>query len=150
LICPWQRSCAAKDAGIQEDLPRRQPKKPKPVRRGVVFWIMRDDGSVLLRRRPEKGLLGGMIEVPSTDWVEGEWTTAKARKAAPVKSAWTPLPGMVRHTFTHFHLELSILVTRVGENEVPAGAIWSTPDRLGEHALPTVMKKVVNLALKAG
>ena len=57
---------------------------------------------------------------------------------------------MVRHTFTHFHLELSILVTRVGENEVPAGAIWSTPDRLGEHALPTVMKKVVNLALKAG
>jgi A/G-specific adenine glycosylase len=149
-ICPWQRSCAAKDADIQEDLPRRQPKKVKPVRRGVVFWVMRDDGSLLLRRRPEKGLLGGMIEVPSTDWREGEWTTAKACKAAPVDSAWTPLPGMVRHTFTHFHLELSILATRVDEKESPTGAIWSTPDRLGEHALPTVMKKVVNLALKAG
>jgi len=149
LICPWQRSCAAKEAGVQEELPRRLPKKPKPVRRGVVFWVIRDDGAVLLRRRPEKGLLGGMIEVPSTDWLEAEWTVVEARKAAPVNSAWKSLPGMVRHTFTHFHLELSILATRVGADEAPAGAIWSTPDRLGEQALPTVMKKVVNLALKA-
>ncbi len=150
LICPWQRSCAAKDAGLQEELPRKARKKAKPVRRGVAFWVMRDDGAVLLRRRPEKGLLGGMIEVPSTDWLEGEWTENKARKVAPLKSDWTALPGIVRHTFTHFHLELSILATRVGVAESLTDAIWSTPDRLGEHALPTVMKKVVNLALKAG
>lgn len=149
LICPWQRSCCANKSGIQEELPRRQPKKAKPVRRGVAFWVVRDDGSVLLRRRPEKGLLGGMIEVPSTEWLEDDWTTEKACKVAPVQSEWTSLPGIVRHTFTHFHLELSILATRVGETESPKGVIWSTPDRLGEQALPTVMKKVVNLALKA-
>ena len=149
LICPWQRGCAANDKGVQEDLPRRSRKKAKPIRRGVVFWVMLDDGAVLLRRRPEKGLLGGMIEVPSTDWLEGEWSAAKARNAAPVESDWTALPGIVRHTFTHFHLELSILATRVPVAESPADAIWSTPDRLGEHALPTVMKKIVNLALKA-
>ncbi len=150
LICPWQRGCAAKEAGIQEELPRKLPKKAKPVRHGVVFWVMRNDGAVLLRRRPEKGLLGGMIEVPSTDWLEEQWSEAKARESAPVKSDWTPLIGMVRHTFTHFHLELSVLATRVGMTVKPADAIWSTPDRLGEQALPTVMKKVVSLALRAG
>jgi len=146
--CPWQRGCAAQKADIQKELPRRVKKAAKPVRRGVAFWVIRDDGSILLRRRPDKGLLGGMIEVPSTDWLEREWTTANAKKTAPIKASWTLLPGIVRHTFTHFDLEISILAARVCDEENPKNAIWVAPDRLGKHALPTVMKKIVGLALK--
>ena len=146
--CPWQRGCAAHKADIQKELPRRVVKAAKPVRRGVAFWVIRDDGSILLRRRPDKGLLGGMIEVPSTDWLEREWTSANAKKTAPIKANWTLLPGIVRHTFTHFYLEISILAARVGDEENPKNAIWVTPDRLDKHALPTVMKKIVGLALK--
>ena len=90
-----------------------------------------------------------MVEVPSTDWLEKEWTSANAKKAAPVKANWTKIPGIVRHTFTHFHLALSILETRVSNKENPKNAIWVMPDRLDEYALPTVMKKIIELALKA-
>lgn len=148
-ICPWQPGCAAFKADIQKELPRRHKKAAKPVRRGVVFWVIRSDGSILLRRRPDKGLLGGMVEVPSTDWLEREWTSVNAKKTAPIKASWTKLPGIVRHTFTHFHLELWILAARVGNKENPKNAIWVMPDRLDEYALPTVMKKIINLALEA-
>ena len=139
--CPWSDSCAARAAGIAEKLPRRAPKKNKPTRKGVAFWAVAPDGAILLRRRPEKGLLGGMIEVPSTEWREAGWTQAAARRAAPVAADWTALPGLVTHTFTHFHLELEVLAAHVETHG--ADGVWSLPDRFGEHALPTVMKKII-------
>jgi A/G-specific adenine glycosylase len=146
--CPWTKPCVARAAGIAEELPRRAPKKEKPTRKGVAFWAVAPDGSILLRRRPEKGLLGGMVEIPSTDWREAGWTGAAARKAAPVAADWTILPGLVRHTFTHFHLELEVMAAHVpGTN---ANGIWSPPDRFGDHALPTVMKKIVTHVMKVG
>lgn len=148
-ICPWQPGCAAFKENIQNALPYRQTRAKKPTRRGVVFWVMHGDGSILLGRRPDKGLLAGMVEVPSTAWVEKEWTVASAKKVAPIKSCWEKLPGIVRHTFTHFHLELWILQTRVSDKENLKNAIWVTPDRLNEYALPTIMKKIIDLALKA-
>ena len=147
-ICPWQPGCAAFEASIQKELPYKQKKAKKPIRRGVVFWVIHNDGSILLRKRPDKGLLAGMVEVPSTDWLDKEWTSANAKKAAPLKAGWTKLPGIVRHTFTHFHLELWILKARVGNKENPNNGIWVMPDRLGEYALPTVMKKIIDLGLK--
>ena len=146
--CPWSRSCAAMAAGIAEELPRRAPKKEKPTRKGVAFWAVAPDGAILLRRRPEKGLLGGMMEVPSTEWREAGWTNSAARIAAPVSADWTALPGQVRHTFTHFHLELEIMAAHVEPNCV--GGVWSLPDRFGDHALPTVMKKIVTHVMKVG
>ena len=146
--CPWSESCAARAGGFAEDLPRRLPKTEKPTRKGVAFWIVAPDGAILLRRRAEKGLLGGMMEVPSTDWREAGWTAAAARRAAPVSADWTALPGQVRHTFTHFHLELRVFAAHV---DAPAtDGIWSLPDRFGEYALPTVMKKIVTHVMKVG
>ena len=107
--CPWEGACVAAASGDTERLPRKLPKKERPTRRGVAFWAVRGDGSVLLRRRPETGLLGGMMEVPSTDWREARWTAESAIAHAPVAAEWRSLAGMVRHTFTHFHLELTVM-----------------------------------------
>ena len=107
------------------------------MRYGVAFWLTRPDGAVLLRRRPEKGLLGGMTEIPSTPWRAEPWSFAEAVGLAPAPTPWSALPGTVRHGFTHFRLELAILA---GEGN--AEGLWSRVDRLGEHALPTLMKKL--------
>jgi len=145
MLCPVAGWCRGRAAGIAELLPARRTKAAKPLRHGVAFWAVRPDGAVLLRRRPDRGLLGGLMEVPSTDWRAQPWAAAEARRAAPVPAAWKPLAGSVRHGFTHFDLELAVMTARV-----PAGApvegVWSAPERLHEHALPTLMKKVARHA----
>ena len=148
VLCPWREDCRARQEGVAEELPARKPKAAKPLRRGVAFWAVRKDGASLLRRRPAKGLLGGMMEVPSTEWRVAPWSVAAARKAAPVKTRWRKLPGLVRHSFTHFDLELEILVGTVppGQDRDAAG-IWVVPAELKTQALPTVMKKVIAFAL---
>jgi A/G-specific adenine glycosylase len=146
VLCPWREPCAARSQGIAESLPARRPKPARPLRRGAAFWAMRGDGAVLLRRRPDNGLLGGMMEVPSTEWRAEPWTLADAREAAPVAARWRALPGVVRHGFTHFELEITILA---GAARRPGGdGIWVALDRLGDHALPTLMKKVVTHAMR--
>jgi len=145
-LCPLMADCAARAGGIAEDLPRRAPKKDKPTRRGVAFFAVDDEGAVLLRRRAERGLLGGMVEVPSTDWRAEPWDLGEACRAAPLAAGWRELPGIVRHTFTHFHLELTVLSARVGAGARADGR-WCPVDRLGEQALPAVMKKVVRHGL---
>ncbi len=149
LLCPWQHACAAHRAGIEESLPRKTAKADKPTRRAVAFWLVNPDGAVLLRRRVESGLLGGMMEVPSTDWLEQPVPTlAAAGGQAPLPTAWRALPGMVRHSFSHFHLELVVATGRSGaEDWRRADGIWVPVDRLSEQALPTVMRKVVRHAL---
>jgi A/G-specific adenine glycosylase len=145
VLCPWREPCAARARGIAEQLPGRAAKKTKPTRRGIAFWTLRRDGTVLLRRRPESGLLGGMIEVPSTAWREEGWTLPAALGEAPVAARWRTLPGLVRHSFTHFDLELTVLTAQTA---AAAEGIWAPLDRLGDHALPNLMKKVVEHALR--
>jgi A/G-specific adenine glycosylase len=144
VLCPWRACCAAAASGMAEVLPARAEKPERPLRHGVAFWLTRADGAVLLRRRPERGLLGGMIEIPSTPWRTVPWTFAEAVQIAPVTAAWLPLPGTVRHGFTHFQLELAV-VSGVGATE----GLWSPVERLGDHALPTLMKKVARHAIAA-
>ena len=148
ILCPWERDCRARRLGLAESLPRRRERAERPTRRGVAFWIVRSDGAVLLRRRPERGLLGGMMEVPSTEWRSARVSEAAARKAAPLRARWVRLPGTVEHGFTHFRLELAVLSAKVARTAAAAG-VWVPLDRLGEQALPTVMKKVVKHALGA-
>jgi A/G-specific adenine glycosylase len=144
VLCPWRACCTAAASGMAEVLPARAEKPERPLRHGVAFWLTRADGAVLLRRRPERGLLGGMIEIPSTPWRTLPWTFAEAVQIAPVTAAWLALPGTVRHGFTHFQLELAV-VSGVGTTE----GLWSRVERLGDHALPTLMKKVARHAIAA-
>jgi A/G-specific adenine glycosylase len=129
---------------LADTIPAPTEKPERPSRYGVAFWLTRGDGAVLLRRRPEKGLLGGMTEIPSTPWRSEPWALDEAIEIAPAAAEWAPLPGTVRHGFTHFRLELAI----VAGNGEPDG-MWSQVDRLGEHALPTLMKKVARHAVSA-
>jgi A/G-specific adenine glycosylase len=144
VLCPWREACAARAGGFAEDLPARAEKAERPLRYGLVFWLTRGDGAVLLRRRPESGLLGGMIEVPSTPWREGGWDLGEALTAAPVAAEWRPLPGTVRHGFTHFPLELAIVAA---QTESPPDGIWARPEQFRDYAFPTLTKKVVKHAL---
>jgi len=146
LLCPLEPDCWAKAAGIAEALPRRQPKAAKPTRRAVAFWVQGPGGDLLLRRRPEKGLLGGMMEVPSTPWREEAWPDAEARRAAPLRAQWRELPGVVRHTFTHFHFEVTVWAGRSEAAPAEAGR-WVALDALADEALPTVMRKIIEHGL---
>ncbi len=142
--CPLTKHCQGRAAGIADTLPVKALKKIRPERRAVVFWLTNPAGQVYLRRRPESGLLGGMTEFPSTPWVEGDWPgESETVASAPMQANWTQVSGEVEHVFTHFRLRLRVLRAN-GAN--PAGeGFWAAPDAFAQHALPTVMKKVVRL-----
>ena len=83
VLCPWRACCAAAAAGLADAIPARTEKPERPLRYGVAFWLTRGDGAVLLRRRPEKGLLGGMTEIPSTPWRSEPWTLDRGDRDRP-------------------------------------------------------------------
>ena len=106
---------------------------------------MRADGAVLLRRRPETGLLGGMIELPTTPWRAEPWALAEARAHAPEERQWQALPEPVRHGFTHFEIELTVAAAETDGDGDP-GDIWCPPSRFSDYALPTLTRKLVRYA----
>jgi len=146
-LCPWREDCAAFKAGDAEDYPHKTPKAARPVLHAVAYWMTTPEGAVLLRRRPEQGLLGGMMEIPTNTWRAEPWEAGEAEGAAPVKARWSPLPGQVRHIFTHIDLRLTLLGTRVAKT--PAGMVAAPLDKLGDYALPSVMRKIVDAATRA-
>jgi len=152
-LCPWNGSCLASERGDQETFPRKAPKREGRLRRGAAFVVLRPDGRVLLRRRPDnKGLLAAMLEVPGSDWTH-DFNETAARHSAPRLRAnvrWQRLPGAVRHVFTHFPLELVVFVTQVPRATVPPkGARWVKLGNLPGEALPNVMHKVLAHALES-
>jgi len=146
LLCPWQHECQARALGIEETLPRREARKAKPVRRAMAFVLFNKKGEILIRRRGEEGLLAGMMEVPTTPWLEADLPPlAKAQKYAPAKAIWKAVPGLVTHIFTHFTFEIAV-ASAVAVR--PPKGIWVKPENLKDEALPTVMKKIMHHAMK--
>jgi A/G-specific adenine glycosylase len=131
-ICPLMELCEARPAGIQAEFPRKAPKPEKPTRHGIAYLARRSDGAWLLERRPDRGLLGGMLGWPGSDW------SAAPMPAPPLAAEWRDIGAEVRHTFTHFHLRLALRVA-----EVPKAA---EPER--GRFLP-VMRKAFDLARHA-
>ena len=146
VLCPWTSPCAARRRGDQDTFPRKAPKVDGKLRRGASFVATRADGSVLVRSRPEKGLLGGMTEVPSTAWAQ-DFDEGAALAQAPLKAKWRRLPGVVEHGFTHFPLQQSVYVAAVpARTKAPPGMRWVAAADLAGEALPNVMRKVVTHA----
>ncbi|MDT3380823.1 A/G-specific adenine glycosylase [Labrys neptuniae] len=145
-LCPYLPFCRARREGTQETFPRKAPKARRPLRKGAAFWIVRPDGWVLVRKRPDKGLLGGMTEIPSSVWSE-DFDSGTAVNYAPLKAKWRKLPGEVSHGFTHFELAVSVYAAdALLSTKAPADCRWVRLDELDGEALPTVMRKIVALA----
>jgi len=136
-ICPWRAPCRARAGGIAEELPARAPKAAKPVRFGAAYVALDGAGRMLTKRRPPKGLLGGMLALPTT-----EWTEAPADPAPPFAADWYEA-GEVRHTFTHFHLRLTVHWARVP----PLSDEAEAQDAIA--AMPTVFAKAARLGVSA-
>ncbi|HET9902693.1 MAG TPA: A/G-specific adenine glycosylase [Xanthobacteraceae bacterium] len=146
-LCPWQGACAAFAGGSPESFPRKARKPARPLRRGAAFVVLRAGCEILVRRRPPRGLLGGMMEVPTTAW-RADFTEAEALVAAPAPpntaTPWRRLPGVVTHMFTHFPLELTVYRADVPEGTgAPPGMRWIALDTIDGEALPSLMRKVV-------
>jgi A/G-specific adenine glycosylase len=154
VLCPWLDACAARRRGDAERFPRKSPKSAGRLRRGAAFVVLRADGMLLVRTRPEKGLLGAMTEVPTSAWSH-DFDAADALAHAPRlppqrKGEWLRVPGLVRHVFTHFPLELIVYRAHVSSSlRAPSGMRWVPLATLAGEALPNVMRKVVAHALPA-
>ena len=143
-LCPLAQGCQAFERGRQTQFPVKPAKKQRPTRYGEAYVAIREDGAVLLRKRPPKGLLGGMAEVPGTVWMQ----LRPSDDAAPIAGDWKSAVQGVEHTFTHFHLVLSIRHARFTvTSPAPEGAWWSSAEMLPHEALPSVMKKAIEAAL---
>ena len=145
MLCPVREDCRAIVAGDPELLPIKAGKADKPLRRGAAYVAVRNDGAILLRTRPDKGLLGGMSEVPTTGWtarIDGD-TSAES---APFPADWQRA-GSINHVFTHFSLELDVYRAEADGAATPAGHWWSPISAVHDEALPTVMKKVIESAI---
>jgi A/G-specific adenine glycosylase len=144
--CPLASYCQARRLGIAEALPIKSAKRARPLKRGAAFVALDGSGAVYLVRRPEKGLLGAMLQPPLGAW-RGEFPNRKAALAeAPFTGAWSKKPGFVRHGFTHFELEMEVYVGRFQARPNGEG-IWLLPAEITRAALPTVMRKLIDHAL---
>ena len=144
-LCPWQGACLARRRGTAPELPKKTPKKPKPTRLGHAYVGQRADGAWLLERRAESGLLGGMLGWPGSPWAEGEMP----QPAAPLPGAWVQMPDAALHTFTHFHLRLIVWVAPLPLDAAPGTGQFVTHNKFRPSDLPTVMRKVFEIAKPA-
>ena len=145
VLCPLNDDCLARTRGDQEIFPRKAPKKTGTLRRGAAFIVTRGD-ELLVRSRAEKGLLGGMTEVPGSDWLAGQDDKAALAQAPALKgiAKWHRKAGVVTHVFTHFPLELVIYTAKVAaRTRPPEGMRWVPIATLDGEALPNVMRKAI-------
>ena len=144
-LCPLSDDCAARARGDQETFPRKAPKKSGVLRRGAAFVVTRGD-KLLVRSRPERGLLGGMTEVPGSDWLAGQEDKAALKQAPDLAAVirWHRKAGAVTHVFTHFPLELVVYTAKVpARTMAPEGMRWVSIATLADEALPNVMRKAI-------
>ena len=148
-LCPWREPCRARIEGTQESFPRKAAKKTGVTRYGAAFVLLREDGAVLLRTRPEKGLLGGMAEPPTSAW-GADYDVRTAHADAPLPAQWRRLPAPVRHVFTHFPLELTVFVAAAPHaTPAPAGMRFTPLTGLRQEPFPSVMLKAIEAGLDA-
>jgi A/G-specific adenine glycosylase len=147
--CPLEAECLARKRGLQEQLPVKAPKAARPLKRGAAFVARDRAGSVLLVKRPDTGLLASMLQPPLGPWDVDFPSTAEVKKQAPFAADWKKRPGLVRHGFTHFELEMTVYAVALKKRPKIAGQ-WIPVSKLREVALPTVMRKAVEHGLDEG
>ena len=142
-LCPWSGVCVARAEDDPERFPRKVAKTEGQLRRGAAFVAVRVDGFVLVRTRPARGLLGGMTEVPTTEW-SNDFDQQEALTEIPVAASWRRVPGVVHHVFTHFPLELIVYKAKVPAlTDPPPGMRFIALHDVAGEAFPNLMRKVL-------
>jgi A/G-specific adenine glycosylase len=139
--CPLANPCMARARACAADLPKRVARPAKPTRHGIAYVAMRADGAFLLEKRPDKGLLGGMLGWPGTDWSDQTPVSTP-----PLPADWQKGEAEIRHTFTHFHLHLTVYSAHVPADAQPRFGQFIAQSRFRLSDLPTLMRKVFDVA----
>jgi A/G-specific adenine glycosylase len=139
LLCPWAEHCEARASGDATAYPVKVEKRGKKLRYGLAYVVIDPTGAILLGTRPPSGLLGGMSEVPNSEWL----TEAPPDFEPPVAADWVKLDAPVVHVFTHFELRLRVFVADVPAMPAPLALRWVARAALESEALPTLMRKVI-------
>ena len=130
MLCPVIKFCEARKLGIESELPKKKPKKPKPQKHGIVYWFENEKGEIALERRGDKEMLGGMLGLPTSEWVSTEKPLDKIDEN-----------NFISHSFTHFDLKLYVHKKQKADSDY----IWISKDKLDRTGLPTLFKKVVKI-----
>ena len=144
-FCPLREHCASVNYSDVERFPHKPAKLKKPLREGAVFVAVACDGSILLQKRPDRGLLASMSEVPTTNW-NSRRNGETGVEGAPFKAQWIPC-GQVHHIFTHFRLVLYVFRADIDKTLAKNGQWWSPGHVLPTEALPKLMKKTIEAAI---
>ena len=144
LLCPVQEGCQAHQTATQELYPKKTAKKPKPTKHGYVYWISDNKGRVMVHKRPEHGLLGGMYGLPTSEWVESKkqlshlsFTNISSRKDKKHEH--------IKHVFTHFNLYLYLDVLAEADMDTPENHFWVEMHEIDNLGFPSLFSKVCKL-----
>lgn len=148
-LCPVKQNCEARKLGIAARIPFKSTQKTKPQKFGHVYWVTNNKGQVLLERRPEKGLLGGMTGLPTSEWtLEGDNAAVPAVLAKCEITDFEDNPVSIRHVFTHFDLELTLKTAKLSSSNTSNGYYWVSADDIEKQGFPTLFKKAVKLFVR--
>lgn len=149
-ICPLSSICASAFQPEAAILPLREPKKERPTRHGILFWVENEEGAVLVERRSATGLLANLDGFPGTTWIEEPHCPHAAVRAFYGDNVtYDVLEKTARHIFTHFSLELTIVKVQ-GKTHLKKHERWVLLSQLFACAFPTVMKKAQKIAMETG
>lgn len=140
-LCPVQTQCEGHRLEIAPELPKKEAKKAKPRRYGHFYWITNEDGAILFERRDESRMMGGMLALPTTDWDLKKETCPLDLGALQKLSD----NCIVRHSFTHFDLELQGYKAEFTPDD--PRFVWVDSTGLEALGLPSLFKKAVKLMI---
>ncbi|MBH68727.1 MAG: A/G-specific adenine glycosylase [Rhodospirillaceae bacterium] len=146
--CPLHAYCHSLLNGQTETIPITKQKKTIPQKYGTAFLLTNPSQEVLIRRRSITGLLGGMMEIPSTEWTDVQKLNPSYTNLNVTPSKWVPLPGRVNHVFTHFKLELKVMIGHVQDTNPIKGHKWHPLNQIDKAGLPKVMLKIIKHAFE--
>ncbi|MFQ3361201.1 MAG: A/G-specific adenine glycosylase [Alphaproteobacteria bacterium] len=148
-ICPLEKKCMSLKQDIISQIPIKGKKVSRGEKIGTLYLITRRDGAYLLRKRPSKGLLGGTVEFPGTNWEDTAMIVNKNKYLKSNNLHYSEL-GVIKHTFSHFYLTLSIVGKIIFESEKDFMSpfsldkcFWVLPEEFHKYGFSSLMKKAM-------
>ncbi len=142
--CPLAMMCRARAQGDPARYPAPRPRRSVPVRRVCMLVLRNGTGEVLLERRPPRGIWGGLWSFPEcpSQAHAAQWCIDQLGVAGRLISCWP----VRRHTFSHFHLEITPLEIQIESGEAVMEAacrLWYNPAQPGACGLAAPVARLI-------